>query len=149
MEYLAKYITKQNIVRAAVFSVLTTGAACLLYVVLAKYLNGGVFSVTRIVIGTAAAAAFCFLASLTLITAARMDLIQEKIQEKSEKAKKIRDAIILLCWLCLGLLVYLDWLSFYCLLPLVLLFTTKNSNFKVALLILACLFFTGFPILIH
>lgn len=144
MENLAKYITKQNIIRAAVFSVLTTVAACL-FVVLAKYLNGGVFSVTRIVIGTAAAAAFCFLATLTLITAARMDANQEE----SEKAKKIRDGLILLCWLCLGLLVYLDWLSFYFLLPLVLLFTTKNSNFKVALLILACLFFTGFSILIQ
>lgn len=145
MEYLAKYITKQNIIRAAVFSVLTPGVACCLFV-LAKYLNGGAFSVTRTVIGTAAAAAFCFLATLTVLTAARMDLIQEE----SERAKKIRDGIILLCCLCLGLLVYLDWISFYCLLPLVLLlFTTKNSNFKVALLMLFCLFVTGFSILMQ
>lgn len=137
---IVEYITRNNLLRASVFSVVTTIPACIL-VVLLKIYGGESLALPRFFLTLAAAIFLVFLSSLILLTALKMDVKAEK----TEKAKKIRNTLYTLCWIFLGLLVYFDKVSLIVFLPVfICIFWPENTYFKTALHLLFCVFIGAF-----
>ena len=134
------YITRNNLLRASVFSVVTTIPACIL-VVLLKIYGGESLALPRVFLILAAALFLVFLSSLILLTAVKMDVMSEK----TEKAKQIRNTLYALGWIFLGLLVYFDKVSLFVILPLFIChFCLENTYFKTAFHLLFCVFIGAF-----
>ncbi len=134
------YITRNNLLRASVFSVVTTIPACIL-VVLLKIYGGESLALPRVFLILAAAIFLVFLSSLILLTAVKMDVMAEK----TEKAKQIRNTLYALGWIFLGLLVYFDKVSLFVVLPLFIChFCLENTYFKTAFHLLFCVFIGAF-----
>lgn len=134
------YITRNNLLRASVFSVVTTIPACIL-VVLLKIYGGESLALPRVFLILAAAIFLVFLSSLILLTAVKMDVMVEK----TEKAKQIRNTLYALGWIFLGLLVYFDKVSLFVVLPLFIChFCLENTYFKTAFHLLFCVFIGAF-----
>ena len=137
---IAEYITRNNLLRASVFSVVTTIPACIL-VVLLKIYGGESLALPRVFLILAAAIFLVFLSSLILLTAVKMDVNAEK----TEKAKQIRNTLYALGWIFLGLLVYFDKVSLFVVLPLFIChFCLENTYFKTAFHLLFCVFIGAF-----
>ncbi|GEM_PF-5926544 len=137
---IVEYITRNNLLRASVFSVVTTIPACIL-VVLIKIYGGESLALPRFFLILVAAIFLVFLSSLILLTAVKMDVTAEK----TEKAKKIRNTLYTLGWIFLGLLVYFDKVSLIVLLPLFIChFWLENTYFKTAFHLLFCVFIGAF-----
>lgn len=134
------YITRNNLLRASVFSVVTTIPAFIL-VVLLKIYGGESLALPRVFLILAAAIFLVFLSSLILLTAVKMDVMAEK----TEKAKQIRNTLYALGWIFLGLLVYFDKVSLFVVLPLFIChFCLENTYFKTAFHLLFCVFIGAF-----
>lgn len=134
------YITRNNLLRASVFSVVTTIPAFIL-VVLLKIYGGESLALPRVFLILAAAIFLVFLSSLILLTAVKMDVMAEK----TEKAKQIRNTLYALGWIFLGLLVYFDKVSLFVILPLFIChFCLENTYFKTAFHLLFCVFIGAF-----
>lgn len=137
---IAEYITRNNLLRASVFSVVTTIPAFIL-VVLIKIYGGESLALQRVFFILAAAIFLVFLSSLLLLTAVKMDVMAEK----TEKAKQIRNTLYALGWIFLGLLVYFDKVSLFVILPLFIChFCLENTYFKTAFHLLFCVFIGAF-----
>lgn len=137
---IVDYITRNNLLRASVFSVVTTIPACIL-VVLLKIYGGESLALPRVFLILAAAIFLVFLSSLILLTAVKMDVMAEK----TEKAKQIRNTLYALGWIFLGLLVYFDKVSLFVILPLFIChFCLENTYFKTAFHLLFCVFIGAF-----
>lgn len=137
---IVDYITRNNLLRASVFSVVTTIPACIL-VVLMKIYGGESLALPRVFFILAAALFLVFLSSLILLTAVKMDVMSEK----TEKAKQIRNTLYTLGWIFLGLLVYFDKVSLFVVLPLFIChFCQENTYFKTAFHLLFCVFIGAF-----
>lgn len=134
------YITRNNLLRASVFSAVTTIPACIL-VVLLKIYGGESLALPRVFLILAAAIFLVFLSSLILLTAVKMDVMSEK----TEKAKQIRNTLYTLGWIFLALLVYFDKVSLFVVLPLFIChFCLENTYFKTAFHLLFCVFIGAF-----
>lgn len=134
------YITRNNLLRASIFSVVTTIPAFIL-VVLMKIYGGESLALPRVFFILAAAIFLVFLSSLILLTAVKMDVMAEK----TEKAKQIRNTLYTLGWIFLGLLVYFDKVSLFVVLPLFIChFCLENTYFKTAFHLLFCVFIGAF-----
>lgn len=134
------YITRNNLLRASVFSVVTTIPAFIL-VVLMKIYGGESLALPRVFFILAAAIFLVFLSSLILLTAVKMDVMAEK----TEKAKQIRNTLYAMGWIFLGLLVYFDKVSLFVVLPLFIChFCLENTYFKTAFHLLFCVFIGAF-----
>lgn len=137
---IVEYITRNNLLRASVFSVVTTIPACIL-VVLLKIYGGESLALPRVFFILAAALFLVFLSSLILLTAVKMDVMSEK----TEKAKQIRNTLYTLGWIFLGLLIYFDKVSLFVVLPLFIChFCLENTYFKTAFHLLFCVFIGAF-----
>ena len=134
------YITRNNLLRASIFSVVTTIPAFIL-AVLMKIYGGESLALPRVFFILAAAIFLVFLSSLILLTAVKMDVMAEK----TEKAKQIRNTLYTLGWIFLGLLVYFDKVSLFVVLPLFIChFCLENTYFKTAFHLLFCVFIGAF-----
>lgn len=137
---IVEYITRNNLLRASVFSAVTTIPACIL-VVLLKIYGGESLALPRFFFILAAALFLVFLSSLILLTAVKMDVMSEK----TEKAKQIRNTLYTLGWIFLGLLIYFDKVSLFVVLPLFIChFCLENTYFKTAFHLLFCVFIGAF-----
>ena len=134
------YITRNNLLRASIFSVVTTIPAFIL-VVLMKIYGGESLALPRVFFILAAAIFLVFLSSLILLTAVKMDVMSEK----TEKAKQIRNTLYTLGWIFLCLLIYFDKVSLFVVLPLFIChFCLENTYFKTAFHLLFCVFIGAF-----